>query len=191
MNAGDYVIWRKLQGTAGVDADGNGDATVDALDYERWKKGNGLTGADAEIGFGDIVNDLYSNIQALTVSPDQKWLATWHTNNIVMVTPLINGIPDIANRLAFDVINLVGNARDIAFDAAGNLHMVSSGLGKYIVLGPGGHTVATTSWNGSAYAFNINTIPGSGSVGGTVPEPGTLVLALTGILAFGFRRRRS
>jgi hypothetical protein len=59
------------------------------------------------------------------------------------------------------------------------------------VIAPGGHTVATTSWDGSSYAFNINTIPGSGSLGGgSVPEPGTLVMALTGILALGFGRRR-
>jgi len=188
MNAGDYVIWRK--GTA--DADANGDTIIDSTDYNIWRKGNGAAANYVESGFGDIVNDLYANIFALAVSPDGKWLATLHNGTTVVMTPLISGIPDVANATAIGLLGQVATGRDIAFDAAGNVHVVSSGITQYLVLAPGGHTQATTSWNGSTYAFNAVTIPGSGSVGGgAVPEPGTLVLALTGILAFGFRRRRS
>jgi hypothetical protein len=190
---GDYVIWRKQLGTSGPDADADQNGTVDQADYNIWRNGNpALTGNAVEAGYGDVFNDLYSNIFGMAVSPDQKWIATLHNDNTVMVTPLIAGIPDVANRLAISLGNTTISARDIAYDAAGNLHVVSSGIGQYLVIGPGGHTVATTSWNGTAYAFNINTIPGSGSlVGGAVPEPGTLVLVLSGVFAFGFGRRRA
>jgi hypothetical protein len=190
MNAADYVMWRKQSGTSGPDADANGDTVVDAADYGVWRSGNGNTNFP-EAGFGDIVNDLYANIFALAVSPDQKWLATLHNNDTVMVTPLVNGIPDVANRLAVPLLTQTISARDIAYDAAGNLHVVSSGLGQYLVIAPGGHTVATTSWNGSSYAFNVATIAGAGSLGGgSVPEPGTLALVLMGVFAVGFGRRR-
>ncbi len=189
-NAADYVIWRKQEGMTGtgLDADGNNDSTVDSLDYAIWRTGNGLTGVNLEAGFGDIVNDLYSNIFGIAVSPDQKWLAVLHVNNTISVTPLVSGIPDVANIMAIPTTG-VENGRDIAWDAAGNLHYVSSGQALYRVLAPGGHTTATTSWNGSSYTFGI-TVSGSGLGGGAVPEPGTLVLALTGIVAFGFGRRR-
>jgi hypothetical protein len=191
--ARDYVIWRKTLGSTTVlDADGNGNGVVDQADYDIWRGGNpALTGAAVEAGFGDVVNDLYSNIFAVAVSPDQKWLAALHNNNTISFTPLVNGIPDVANILTLQAGSTTISARDIAWDAAGNLHMVSSGNGQYLVVAPGGHTQAVTSWNGSSYAFNVTTIPGSGSLaGGTVPEPGTLLLLLSGVFAFGFRRRR-
>ena len=52
------------------------------------------------------------------------------------------------------------------------------GLTLYRVLAPGGHTEATTSWNGSSYEF------------GMVPEPSSAVLPALGGL-FAIRRRRS
>jgi hypothetical protein len=190
MNAADYVIWRKQSGTSGPDADANNDGTVDVLDYNIWKGGNSLTGGSIETGFGDTVNDLYSNVFALAVSPDQKWLATLHNNNTILVTPLVSGIPDVANRLAISIGSTTISARDVAWDAAGNLHMVSSGQGQYLVLGPGGHTQTTLSWTGSTYAFNSTTLPGAGSSLGTIPEPGSLLLAFGGLLAAGSIRRR-
>ncbi len=189
MNAGDYVMWRK--GTP--DADANGDTVVDAADYNVWRGGNGEAVAFREVGFGDVVNDLYANVFAVAVSPDGKWLATLHNATGVGITPLVDGIPDVANFMALGLLTQTITGRDLAFDAAGNLHIVSSGIAQYLVIAPGGHTQATTSWNGSAYAFNVVTLPsGSGSLGeGTVPEPATLVLLLGGVFALGFRRSRS
>jgi hypothetical protein len=52
----------------------------------------------------------------------------------------------------------VNSGRDIAFDAANNIHMVTSGDQLYRVLAPGGHTPTTLSWNGSSYSFTNPTI---------------------------------
>jgi hypothetical protein len=190
MNAGDYVVWRKQVGTAGPDADANNDGTVDNLDYAVWRTGNGQPASFLEAGFGDVVNDLYAPVFAIAVSPDQKWMATLHNNNTILLTPLVNGIPDIGNRLAIPTGSTTISARDLAWDAAGNLHIVSSGQGQYLVIAPGGHTQDTTSWNGTTYSFNAVTIPGSGSLVGAVPEPATLLLALAGIFAASSVRRR-
>jgi hypothetical protein len=54
------------------------------------------------------------------------------------------------------------SGRDIAFDAAGNIHYVSSGQSRYRVISPGGNTVATTSFNGTVYDFEIETVGGPG-----------------------------
>ena len=81
-------------------------------------------------------------------------------NNDVVLIPLLSGIPDIANRLIMDNGLATGNGRDIAFDAAGNLHVVSSGQGMYRTLSPGGNTVTNLTWDGNAYAFSSVTIPG-------------------------------
>lgn len=183
VDAADYPVWRKnqgiLSGATAAQGDGDGDGDVDADDYTVWRS-----------KFGSATPDFYSEMFAMAVSPDQKWIATLHNDNTIVVTPLVNGIPDMANRLAIPTTGTV-SARDIGFDAAGNIHYVSSGQALYRVLAPGGHTVATTSWNGSSYAFNIATIPGSGSLGGSsVPEPSTLGLLVIGMAGLAARRRK-
>ncbi|MFN7139638.1 MAG: hypothetical protein ACK4UN_09885 [Limisphaerales bacterium] len=100
-------------------------------------------------------NDILRNVQGVAVSEDQKWLAAILNNSYVAVVPLVNGIPDLANRLVVNTQQEINSGRDIAFDAAGNIHYVSSGQARYRVLSPGGHTVATTSWNGASYSFSI------------------------------------
>jgi autotransporter-associated beta strand protein len=52
-----------------------------------------------------------------------------------------------------DTLPNVVSGRDIAFDAAGNIHYVSSGQGLYRVLSPGGTQSSTLAWNGTAYSF--------------------------------------
>jgi hypothetical protein len=187
-DAADYVIWRAQQGTAGPDADADASGTVDTADYDIWRAGNA---AITEAGFGTIVNDLYTSVFAIAVSPDQKYLAALHNNNTVTITPLVSGIPDIANVRAVSTGSPASfSARDIAWDAAGNLHIVSSGLAQYLVISPGGHTVATTAWNGSAYTFGI-TVAGAGAgAGGAVPEPSTLVIVIGSLAMLGAVRRR-
>jgi hypothetical protein len=124
--------------------------------------------------------DIYRNVQGIDVSPDQKWLAAVLNNSDVSVIPLLNGIPDLANRLIVDTGTDIISGRDIAFDVAGNLHYVSSGQAIYRVLAPGGPTLAVTSWDGNAFSFSLS-----------VPEPASCVLLMSGLaLAFGLSNRR-
>ena len=105
---------------------------------------------------GDLAaSDILKNIIAMDVSDDQKWMVLMLNNSKVCVVPLINGIPDIANRLVVDS-GSINSGRDIAFDAANNIHYVSSGQAIYRVLSPGGTTVAVTSWDGTNFSFVLN-----------------------------------
>ena len=138
---------------------------------------NSLTASRTLLGNPSAV-DIFRNVQGVAVSPDQKYIAAILNNSDVAVMPLDGGgVPDIANRLVINTGTDINSGRDIAFDAAGNIHYVSSGQALYRVLAPGGYTEATTSWNGSSYEFVM------------VPEPTSAVLAgLGGLIAM--RRRR-
>ncbi|QDT75165.1 PEP-CTERM sorting domain-containing protein [Lacipirellula limnantheis] len=102
--------------------------------------------------------DILQYCNGVAVSPDQKWVALMLNIGDVAVIPLIDGIPDLANKRVINTDPDVISGRDIAFDAAGNIHYVSSGQGLYRVLAPGGHTKATTSWNGTEFVFGVETI---------------------------------
>jgi len=122
--------------------------------------------------------DIFRNILGIAVSLDGRFLAAVLNISDVVVVPLdANGIPDIANRLLVDTPNDINSGRDIAFDAAGNIHYVSSGQALYRVLAPGGFTSDTTSWNGSAFSFVA------------VPEPGAALLFASASLMIFSRRR--
>lgn len=121
--------------------------------------------------------DILRNVLGMAVSDDQRWMAMILNNSDVAVVPLINGIPDLANRMIVDTGTDVNSGRDIAFDAAGNIHYVSSGQALYRVLSPGGITYATTSWNGTSYSFSV------------VPEPTTMGLLALGACLLTRRRR--
>jgi hypothetical protein len=125
-------------------------------------------------------SDIIRNVLGMAVSADQKWLAVMLNNSDVAVLPLVNGIPNLANRLDVNTGTDVNSGRDIAFDAAGNIHYVSSGQALYRVLSPGGQTLAITSWNGSSYSFLM-----------TVPEPASCTMLILGVaVAFGVRPTR-
>ena len=97
--------------------------------------------------------DILRQVQGVAVSPDQKWMAMILTGSYVAVTPLINGIPDLTNVRVVNTGTEIGNGRDIAFDAADNIHYVSSGQGLYRVISVGGPSLYTTAWNGTSYSF--------------------------------------
>lgn len=184
-DAGDYVLWRKTLGNTGaalqaVATDGDGDGTVNVADYAVWRA-----------NFGSATADLLRQSTGFAVSPDQDWLASLNLNNSITLIPLVNGIPDLANRQVINVPNTTVQGRDIVFDAAGNLYYASSGQQQIRVLAPGGHTVATTTWNGTSYSFNVSTFPGSGSSfdSGAAPEPATIgLLMVAGLVGVLIRR---
>ena len=137
---------------------------------------------DASIAlFGGTV-DLLTNVQGMAVSPDQLYVALILNNNDVAVIPLVNGIPDLAQRLVLDAGSNTASGRDISFDAADNIHLVTSGQALYKVYSPGGDMTSVLSYDGSKpagqqYEFTM-----------AVPEPGSL--ALGGLGAIGMLRRR-
>lgn len=136
-----------------------------------------LTASRALLGNPTAV-DIFRNVQAMAVSPDQKFLALLLNNSDVGILPLdANGIPDLANRLVIDTGTDVNSGRDIAFDAAGNIHYVSSGQALYRVLSPGGTTTFATSWDGNEMSFS------------NVPEPSTFALLGASALLFARRQR--
>jgi hypothetical protein len=125
--------------------------------------------------------DILRNAQGMAVSPDQNYVALMLNNSDVAVVPLIDGIPDITQRIVVDTGTNANSGRDIAFDAADNIWYVSSGQGLLRVLSPGGTQMTTLTWDGSSYSFEAS-----------VPEPGTLALVVFGAIPLlQGRRRRS
>ena len=101
--------------------------------------------------------DIIANLNQIAVSPDQKWLAGMLNFSDVLILPLVDGIPDLSKRMVVDAGN-VNSGRDIAFDAANNIHLVSSGQQLYRVLSPGGNTQTTLAWNGTDYTFTSTSL---------------------------------
>jgi hypothetical protein len=159
--------------SAGTDA-----ATVLVLDS------NGSTVLFNSFTASGGVQDILRNAQGMSISEDQKWMALMLNNSDVAVVPMINGIPDLANRMVVDTGTNVNSGRDIAFDAAGNIHYASSGQQLYRVIAPGGTTWARTTYDNGQLAFSINDVP--------VPEPASatmLGLSALGLVAAARRRR--
>lgn len=138
---------------------------------------NSLTASKILLNNPDAT-DIFRNVRGVAVSLDQTYLAAMLNNSDVAIMPLdANGIPLLANRMVINTGADSNLARDIAFDAAGNIHYVSEGQGLYRVLSPGGITAATTSWDGTAYNFVL------------VPEPSSALLVGMGALLLARRRR--
>ncbi|MBL9161219.1 MAG: PEP-CTERM sorting domain-containing protein [Planctomycetaceae bacterium] len=158
-----------------------GEAGVVVLNPDGTVAYDSLTASRTLLG-NPTANDILRNVLAMAVSADQKWMAIMLNNSDVAVVPLVAGIPDLAGRMVVNTGTDVNSGRDIAFDAAGNIHYVSSGQALYRVLSPGGATYAKTSWNGQSLSFSMS----------NVPEPSTLcLLGSAGIAAIGFVRRRA
>jgi hypothetical protein len=166
-----YLAQSRTAGTETglVVLDSSGLALYDSLTASRTLLGN------------PTAPDIIRQVFGMAISEDQKWLAVVVNDSDVAVIPLVGGIPDLANRLIVNTGTDVNSGRDIAFDAAGNIHYVSSGQALYRVLSPGGLTTATTSWNGTAYSFTSTQ---------QIPEPASLALVLLGMAFAGTCRRR-
>jgi hypothetical protein len=105
----------------------------------------GIDGDPATAGIQDPFRESWS----VAVSPDQKYIAIIRLDSTAWVVPLINGIPDMPNRMIVQIFDPVANGRDVAFDAADNLYAVSSGNAALRVFSPGGVSQTTYNSNGT------------------------------------------
>jgi len=130
-------------------------------------------------GYSD---DVLRDMNQMTLSPDGQWFAgiiasgsaqitapdgsTFATAaNDIIVIPITNGVPNLPARQVFS-FGGPGNGRDVAFDAAHNLYMASSGLGIFQSLDIGESTEATTGSDGT---FNLSTPATQVSIAATTP----------------------
>jgi len=121
------------------------------------------------------LDDMFSNTRGFDVSPDGKYLAAFKgaTNiaysisaNSVVILPLNDGVPNITNVIVMPTPGTVSIGRELTFDAAGNIHTVSSGQGLLRIYAPGGYAVITTGSDGT---FQVYTPDVSVSVTATAP----------------------
>lgn len=184
-----YVTDRRSAGAQ------NGLQVVDATDPDPFARIKFIS-LDESMSLGGT-SDFFADAGAVDVSADGKWLAVYrYGNNEVVVTPLNEGIPDLAKRVIVPAFGTTAAGRDIAFDAAGNLHIVSSGFALYRAFSPGGTTVATTTSDGqftvstpqstvTVTASTATTAEGSGTPGEfIVTRDGSTVGALAVTVAF-------
>src|SRR5204863_528264 len=99
-------------------------------------------------------------------SPDGKFMATMTIANEVKICQLTNGLPDIATLLTILNLSTVGNARGIAFDAADNLLVQSSGQGliRYYSLGNTSTCISSNDASGVNGSFTVALPPVSASI---------------------------
>jgi hypothetical protein len=140
------------------------------------------TSQDESIAEG-YSDDVLRDTMTISVSPDQRWLATiiaagsgtpitapdgstFNTlQDDIILIPLTNGIPNLAARQVFHW-GSVANGRDLAFDAAHNIYCMSSGLAYMQSLDIGESTDATTGSDGT---FVLAQPPTQVTVAATTP----------------------
>jgi hypothetical protein len=113
--------------------------------------------------------DLLRNTLALDLSADGKTLALLRGaafGRVWLVPLLPNGLFDFANTNSFALPNASENNRDLAFDAAGNIYVVSSASEYLRIYARGGTTIAVTSSDGT---FAMPALP-TVSVTATTPN---------------------
>jgi hypothetical protein len=108
--------------------------------------------------------DILQNVRGIAISPDQNWLALALLGSDVAVVPLVDGIPQLDDRLFVQTGDGASFGGDVDFDAAGNIYYTSTSTSqeRVRVLAPGGHTVTTLSYDGSTYDFDLQTIAPAG-----------------------------
>jgi hypothetical protein len=156
-------------------------AGIVVLDAQGEKIYDSLTATRAMLNDPNVA-DVMRNVMGIAISPDQKWLAAMLRSGDVAILPVVDGIPDLSEVMIVETSIDSVPGRDVAFDAAGNLHYIIGGIGgtTYRVISPGGTTFATTTWDGASMGFRIS----------SVPEPASLALAGAGLIAAGAMRRR-
>ncbi len=102
--------------------------------------------------------DLFRNTVAIDISPDGSMLALLRGSAIGAVTlvPLTNGVFNFAATNSFLYGGFSDSTRDLAFDAAGNIYVISSASEWLRIFSKGGATVAITGTDGT---FLLSTPP--------------------------------
>jgi len=113
---------------------------------------------DSEIASFDgfaITNDILRLSRGVAISPDGKYMGIIRDDNQIWVVGLTNGIPDLGARRLVSTTPTTSIGRDITFDAAGNLYVVSSGNLLMRTYSPGYTTIAKTTLSGTFTITNI------------------------------------
>jgi hypothetical protein len=144
--------------------------------------------------FRTTVGGLTHGTVDIAVSPDGRYVAGVSIDNWFVIIPLTNGIPDVGNLFTTTPTSFSGNAREIAFDAADNLVLSSSGLGQIQTWTLGITTTATTTGNASGVTgfnvvfpstkVNVSAVQNLASQGGSngtigTPVPGMFTITRT------------
>ncbi|HEY7088522.1 MAG TPA: PEP-CTERM sorting domain-containing protein [Tepidisphaeraceae bacterium] len=105
-------------------------------------------GYDEDSALGGT-QDVIRRVRGIDVSPDGQWIAIVRDDSTTMVVPLIDGIPDLPNRRYLATFPQGNNGRDVAFDAADNLYVLSSSSQLMRVFSPGKVSLAITNSDGT------------------------------------------
>ena len=109
---------------------------------------------------GDVSSptDVFQNAYAgVRISPDGRYIATMTINNAILIANLTNGLPDDSSLITIATSPTTGNARGIAWDAADNLYVCSSGqtLLRYYSLGITSTTISSNDFTGTNGSFSL------------------------------------
>ncbi len=109
----------------------------------------GIDGNADEVLFPGI-QDVLRDCRGFNVAADGRNMAFVEDNSKIISVPLLEGIPDLANRHFIDAFTPgVSAGRDIAVDAAGNMFLSSSGEGGIRGFSSGGVSETTFSSTGT------------------------------------------
>jgi|GEM_PF-1400506 len=99
--------------------------------------------------------DFFKDVQTMQVAPDGSGVAMVTLNSDFYYIPIDSGtgLPDMSKAKLIES-GSVNNGRDIGFDAAGNIYMVTSGHARLRVFGQGGITETTYDSSGTLTVSN-------------------------------------
>lgn len=129
--------------------------------------GGSPTGDDFQLAIAGATQGVADS----AVSQDGRYLVTVNLDNGVIVCPLTNGIPNVANLITAPGTANTGNARGLALDAADNYYMSSSGLSAVQAWSIGITATAVTTGNSSGQTNFALIVPDNTvSVVATTPQ---------------------
>ncbi len=150
---GNNYLYCSQNRSSGTETDGSG---------VRVFTDDGVQITDSQVASREYLNDpaaadLFRNTLALDLSPDGNTLALLRGGSFgrVWLVPLTNGVFNFAGTNSFSYgLPASDSTRDIAYDAAGNLYVVSSaysaGNGEWLrIFSRGGTTIATSGSDGT------------------------------------------